>query len=236
MASLAAGALAAGLVWLVFVRGLDLFGVSLGHVTYSWVTAAFAAIGLALANLWDTRSLRRLCAALSIALFLLTGALGINAEFGLNRTVGSVFGVSIERPITLTPATGTSTVASSSGPLWQSWTPPVDMPATGTTGTQVIPSPLSGFSSRPAGIYLPPAALVPNAPELPLVIMLMGQPRDPDPQYVAATLDRDAAQHGGLAPIVIVADQLGDPSADPLCLDTAAYGNAETFLTRDVVN
>jgi len=65
---------------------------------------------------------------------------------------------------------------------------------------------------------------------------MMGQPGDPDPSYVAETLDAMAARNNGLAPIVIVADQLGDPNIDPLCLDTAKYGNAETFLTQDVVN
>ena len=31
-------------------------------------------------------------------------------------------------------------------------------------------------------------------------------------------------------------DRVGDPDQDPLCLDTPNYGNAETFLTKDVVN
>jgi enterochelin esterase-like enzyme len=41
---------------------------------------------------------------------------------------------------------------------------------------------------------------------------------------------------GGLAPIVLVADQIGNPSIDPLCLNTTKYGNAETYITQDVVN
>lgn len=240
-AATAAGALAFGvliavLVWLVSVRVLNLFGVSLGRTTYIWLASDSAACCLAVANLWNSHPLRKVIAAASIVLFLITGTLGINAGYGLKRTLGSLLSISTGQPITLRPLSGSATPDGRLEPLWKTWTPPADMPATGTTGSQVIPNTLSGFSSRPAGIYLPPAALVANAPALPLVVMLMGQPGDPDPQFVADVLNRDAAQHGGLAPIVIVADQLGDPTIDPLCLDTAKYGNAETFLTRDVVN
>jgi enterochelin esterase-like enzyme len=237
----AAGALVSGviiavLVWFVSVRMLNLFGVSLGQTTYIWLASACAGCCLAVANLWNSRRPRKVIAAASIMLFLFTGTLGINAGYGLNRTLGSLLSISTEPPIILTPPTGTATSVGQVEPLWKSWTPPTGMPATGTTGSQIIPNTLSGFSSRPAGIYLPPAALVADAPALPLVVLLMGQPGDPDPQYVAGVLNRDAAKHGGLAPIVIVADQLGDASIDPLCLDTAKYGNAETFLSRDVVN
>ncbi|OIH92446.1 alpha/beta hydrolase-fold protein [Curtobacterium sp. MCBA15_001] len=48
-------------------------------------------------------------------------------------------------------------------------------------------------------------------------------------------LDRFAALHDGLAPIVVVADQLGDPSVDPGCTDSARFGKVETYITRDVV-
>ncbi|MBN9170374.1 MAG: esterase, partial [Microbacterium sp.] len=44
------------------------------------------------------------------------------------------------------------------------------------------------------------------------------------------------AQHEGLAPIIIVADQLGSSDNDPACADSKAYGNAETYIKTDVVN
>ncbi|MDQ0028629.1 hypothetical protein [Arthrobacter bambusae] len=59
-----------------------------------------------------------------------------------------------------------------------------------------------------------------------------GQPGNPDPQFVAAVLDKYATRHHGLAPIVIVADQLADPLVDSLCLDTPVYGNVETFINK----
>ncbi|ERK70976.1 hypothetical protein N136_02673, partial [Leifsonia aquatica ATCC 14665] len=87
---------------------------------------------------------------------------------------------------------------------------------------------------REAGLYLPPAARVAHPPTLPLVVMMMGQPGNPDPEPIAGVLDRFAASHHGLAPIVIVADQLGDPTHDTLCRDTKRFGAVETYITRDV--
>ncbi|WP_241245827.1 alpha/beta hydrolase-fold protein [Microbacterium sp. 4R-513] len=110
------------------------------------------------------------------------------------------------------------------------------MPTQGKVGTQVIPTAQSGFDARPAGLYLPPAALTKDAPDLPLVIMMMGFPGDPDPSYIASVLDGYAAKNNGLAPIVIVADQIGASGNDPACADSAAYGKAETYITKDVVD
>ncbi|WP_399553211.1 alpha/beta hydrolase [uncultured Propionibacterium sp.] len=110
------------------------------------------------------------------------------------------------------------------------------MPDAGTTGYVTIPSTVSGFDARSAGVYLPPAALVEDAPKLPVIIMMMGQPGNPDPTSVAAILDAYAAAHEGIAPIVVLADQLGDPDNDTLCMDTSYYGGVETYVTTDVVN
>lgn len=49
-------------------------------------------------------------------------------------------------------------------------------------------------------------------------------------------MDDYAQHHGGLAPIVIAADQLGDDSHNTLCVDSPVYGKALTYLTKDVVD
>lgn len=228
----AAGIGVAAVTWFVVVTVINAFGMSPGMVSFLWFAATCVAVAIAVANFLRSSTRRKIVAGASAVLFLVAGTLAINASFGLNRTVGALFGVLTESAIALPSASG----AGKNDALYQSWVAPTDLPAAGTTGSQVIPNSASGFTSRPAGIYLPPAALVSNAPALPLVILLMGQPGNPDPSFVAATLDREAAAHGGLAPIVIVADQLGDPAGDPLCLDTPNYGNAETFITTDVVS
>ena len=120
-------------------------------------------------------------------------------------------------------------------PLAATWTPPHDLPAAGRVGTVVIPGTVSGFSARPAGIYLPPAALVADPPPLPVVVFMFGQPGTPDSFLARESLDALARQHHGLAPIVVVADQLGSPNQDTLCLNTPKYGNTETYIDTDVV-
>lgn len=220
------------------VAATNAFGVDLSAITSIWVYLAFSAMCLAIANLWKSRWRRKVVASLSIALFAVAGTVGINADFGLDRTVADLAGVSTEKPIALpkTPPTPVpSQTPRAGGALWANWIPPADLPKVGTVGSVTIPNTLSGFRSRPAGLYLPPAALVKDAPALPLVIMLMGQPGNPDPSFQKTILDAFAARHNGLAPIVLVADQLGSPVKDPLCLDTAKYGKSETFLVGDVV-
>ena len=56
-----------------------------------------------------------------------------------------------------------------------------------------------------------------------------------DVTFIADELDAKAATHSGLAPIVVVADQIADLTHDTLCMDTAKYGKAETYINTDVV-
>lgn len=210
------------------------FGDALPTPVAWWAAATFAAIGVAVANLWNSRRWRKLVAALGIVVFAIAGTIGINAYYGLNPTLGSLFGIVPNNPINVPTPGPTGTPAA--GPLYETFTPPADMPAQGQQGTEVIPATASGFDARPAGIYLPPAALVPDAPQLPVVVMMMGHPGNPDPSAIAEVLDSMAAQNKGLAPIVVVPDQLGPAGNDPACADSAAYGNAETYVTKDVVD
>ncbi|WP_030149006.1 alpha/beta hydrolase [Mycetocola saprophilus] len=232
--TLLGGILGGTAVVLLLERGLNLFGGPIGPEARVWGVAAITAILIALVNLWRSRWWRKLIAALGVVAFALAATVGINAAFGINPTLGAFLHISTEKPIALVSPTKTPTEVS--GPLYQTWKPPADMPAAGETGTQVIPGVISGFKARPAGIYLPPAARVKNAPPLPLVIMMMGQPGDPNPSFIGQVLDAYAAKHQGLAPIVVVADQLGNPNLDTLCLDSTKYGKVETYITRDVMN
>ena len=199
-----------------------------------WGMATLGAIGLAVVNLWRSRWWRKLIAVIGILVFAVAGTIGVNGAYGLDPTVGDLIGVVGGKPIvkpTPHPTDGAPTQ-----PIYQTWKPPADMPKQGETGSQPIPGTVSGFQARDAGIYLPPAALVKNAPALPLMILMMGYPGSPDPRYVSGVANTYAAQHEGLAPIVIVADQLGSSGNDPACADSKAYGNAETYIKTDVVN
>ena len=208
------------------------FGAPLPLFVAWWAMVALGGIGLSIVNLWRSRWWRKVLAILGVLVFAAVGGLGINAAYGLNPTLGSMFGVETDNPVNIPTPQPTQTNA---GPLFSSWTPPADMPEKGTQGTQVIPATVSGFDARPAGIYLPPAAQVTGAPALPLVIMMMGYPGNPDPSYIGAVLDDYASKNKGLAPIVIVADQIGN-GGDPACADSTTFGNAETYIKKDVVD
>ena len=230
-----------GVLALWLVEGVaDVFGPALGWSTRAWVVGCCASLGLAAMN-WRRSTVRRKVGAVAGSLVLLaTSVLGVNALYGLNPTVGSLVGVAtvdqLALPAPLASAgASAATATAAAGPLWQTWTAPAGMPTVGTVGIEVIPSTVSGFTARPAGVYLPPAALTAHPPTLPLVVLLMGQPGNPDPQYIAAVLDRYAAAHQGLAPIVVVADQLGDPTKDTLCLDTTQFGKVDSYINKDVL-
>lgn len=200
---------------------------------WHWAAAALAASGFALGGLVGARAWRRVVSMVAVVVFLLAAVVGINARFGVTPTLGSLFGVAVDAIDLPDDATAT---AAPVAPLYTTWTAPATMPAVGERGSQEIPATASGFDARPAAIYLPPAALVDDPPALPLVVMMMGHPGNPDGTVISDILDGFAAQHAGLAPVVIVADQLGADGNDTACADSTAYGKARTYVTVDVVD
>lgn len=226
---------AIGVILVHLVDRLQMFGPApMPPFVVRWVAGALAASGLALGAFVGARVWRRIVSGVAVVAFLIAATIGVNAGFGLNPTLATLFGVSGYDSLDLPSASPTDTAAPRV-PLAQSFVPPAGMPAKGSRGTQVIPATASGFAARPAGLYLPPAALVANAPALPLVIMMMGHPGNPDPTAISDVLDEFAARNHGLAPIVIVADQVGSANADTACADSATYGRARTYVTQDVV-
>jgi poly(3-hydroxybutyrate) depolymerase len=239
----AAGAAVLSVVLLLLADAQDWFGVVLDAGTWAWSIGTFAAVGLAIGSVVGAPLWRRFVAASAVILVAIAGTVGVNADFGIQPTVASFAGVSLTKKIEIpvatgpapTPAPSASATLLAGGALWANWHAPADMPAKGVTGTVNLPNTVSGFVARPAGLYLPPAALAKDAPLLPLVIMMMGQPGDPDPGWQQDSLDAFAARHNGLAPIVLVADQTRDHATDPMCVDSAKYGNASTYITQDVL-
>ena len=230
-----AGASLAVVLWLVCVRWLDLFGGGLGTATYLWLAVTLAAVAVGVASLSRTGALRRTVAIIAIVSSAAAGTLGINAAFGLNRSIGNLLNIVAENPLPLPTRSATpGTPATRAEPLWKTWSPPADMPAQGRTGTVAIPNSVSGFTARSAGVYLPPAALTAAPPRLPVVLMLMGHPGNPDPVPISQVLDAYAADHRGLAPIVLVADQVGADVKDTGCVDSPV-GRTRTYLTQDVI-
>ena len=200
-----------------------------------WAGGCLAAMGLAITSLWDARTWRRVLAGVTLLLVLASTALGANAMFGIERTIGDVLDISTLEQADQLPAPQPDDDVDE--PLYLHWSPPTDMPKAGEvlqlSGDYAIPS-TAGFVPRDASIYLPPAALVEDPPDLPVVVHMMGKPGAPNPEFVQDALDAMAAKHSGLAPIVIVADQLGDPDQNPGCVDSTAFGGVATYFNEDI--
>jgi enterochelin esterase-like enzyme/uncharacterized membrane protein len=231
-----AGGGVVGLAIFLISSGTEAFGLQLHWVIGAWAVVAFAALALAAVSFRHASAPRRLGNIVVILLVIVAGVIGVNADFGLDPTIATLAGLSTQRVLVIPTTTPPATTTPVAAPLYKTWLPPADLPKVGKLGQVTIPGILSGFKARPAGLYLPPAALVKNPPALPLVIMMMGEPGNPDPIPQATVLDKMAAHNKGLAPIVLVADQLGDPFVDSLCLNTKQHGNVEKYITEDVVN
>lgn len=234
LVGLLAGALI-GVGIVLVINATQAFGGTVPRDTLWWLTGGLAAVGLSIAAFWDSRLWRKLFTLVSIVSIVVAIAFGINAAFGINRTIGDVIGVSTLDDFEPLPSPEPENAADR--PLYETWNPPADMPSKGEvrqlSGEYRIVS-TAGFVPREASIYLPPAALVDTPPVLPVVVHMMGKPGDPNPQFVQDALDEIAAKNKGLAPIVIVADQLGDPDVNPACVDSEAYGGVSTYFNVDI--
>ena len=126
--------------------------------------------------------------------------------------------------------------ASAGSTLEQLWQPPANMPSAGRVVKASTPA-TARFAPRQALIYLPPAYLATPRPELPVLVLLPGDPGAPrdwvDAVQVDDVLDKFAAQHKGLAPVVVMADQQGIAENNPSCLDSP-WGTPQTYLAEDL--
>ena len=228
-----------GLVWW-FVDVRDVFGVGLSPTTQTWVLAGFAGIGLGIANLFASRWWRKAVAVVAIPVFAATAAIGVNNDFGAYRSIGEALGVQQVGSLQRLMHGEHGEVVHGAVDYALSWREPARMPLQGELGQTTIPGTVSHFPARPALVWLPPAALTRTPPVLPVLIVLSGQPGDPMESFgsgrISEVLDQFAATHHGLAPIVVAPDQLSAPGVNPMCVDSAAFGNSATYLTKDVPN
>jgi S-formylglutathione hydrolase FrmB len=208
---------------------LNLFGVTLSIASRVWFGIAVAGFGVGIARLIFSRKRFAAVWAASALVLALVGGLGLNGDLGEFPTVRNALGLGQYSTMALPdPASSVALTG---------WVAPKDLPAAGRVGTVTIPAVTSNFKARPAVVYLPPAALVKNPPRLPVLELLSGQPGQPSDLFVkgalASYLNQLARANHGLAPIVVVPDQLGEPSNNPMCVNSA-LGNSATYVTVDV--
>jgi enterochelin esterase-like enzyme len=244
--------LAAGVV--AFVHWLLIYVFStlpetLPREVLVWFVAAVFALFLGALRLWKLRrpaqsgsaqgrpAWRKRAAATAATLgVILLAAVQINAYFGLNHTVSDVMGTAVARIQPLEAELQRQPAAPAPTAL-SSWRSPEGLAADGVLRKAVIPGTASGFSSREAYIYLPPAYQATPRPALPVLVLFAGQPGSPSDWLTGGALrsrmDRFAQDHAGVAPVVVVVDPNGTASANTLCMDSH-IANADTFLALDV--
>ncbi|PTT68536.1 alpha/beta hydrolase [Arthrobacter sp. HMWF013] len=234
----AALAVAAGLVLLVhwiLIYLTSAFPDELPWQVLSWVFAGVAAFSFLLLRFRPGSWRRR---ALDIVAFLavvLLCALQINAYFGLNKTVSDLTGTALTRIPALEQEL-TRQPGSIARPL-TGWEAAGELPPAGVLRTAYIPATASGLQTRNSFIWLPPAYFAANRPSLPVLVLVPGQPGGPADWLTGGSLqqrmDNFAAQHGGVAPVVVVVDPNGSQSANQLCMDSS-IAKADTYMSVDV--
>ena len=205
-----------------------------------WIAVPVSALVLAVLQ-WRRRQawLRRIVVGLAVVLVLATAAVKANAFYGYRPTLAAALGIPAANQIDLSalPRTEPLVVAPPRQPLSSTWHSPPGMPRTGRISAVAVPGERSGFAAREAWLYLPPAYLGTTRAQLPVLVLIPGQPGGPRDWLLAGRLasimDGFAAAHDGLAPIVIVPDVTGSPMGNTMCLDSR-LGAAETYLAEDV--
>ncbi len=233
--ALAAAAALIFLVHWILIYWASAFPEELPFDVLAWVFPAVAALLLVLLRISAESWRRRLLNGFALLAVVLLAAVQINAYFGLNRTVADLTGTALtripplERELMRQPGSSAQPVAG--------WKAASEIPPNGVLRTASIPGSSSGVKARDSYVYLPPAYFATNRPSLPVLVLVPGQPGGPADWLTGGSLpvrmDSFAAEHGGLAPVVVVVDPNGSQSANGLCMDSA-LAKADTYLSVDV--
>ena len=238
----AAAAAAAALMLLLFFVAESVFhwwDASLPRVLYVYAGLGILAVFLASLRIRGSEAtLGRVLALTAAALALLAVAVTVNTAYAQYPTVASLFNP--PRPADeQVPARDPASAAGLPATTESNWTAPANMPAGGKLYSADIPGSASGYTSNPGLVYLPPAYLAdPAAVNLPVLVLIHGQPGTPNDWLVGGQLlnvmDAFAARHEGLAPVVVMPDASNANNPNwPLCLDSDISSSA-TFLAKDL--
>ncbi|MDN5860995.1 MAG: hypothetical protein L0H84_20510, partial [Pseudonocardia sp.] len=162
---------------------LDLVPEPLPSAVLVWIAVGLGAVALAVGSLFGTTAARKALAIVCGVLVLVTAGSQVNVYFEEYPTVASLAGDDGD-PL----STNDRGVQSRSmdTPVVDRW----EGPATGASSVPSAPIPgtVSGFTGRPARIYLPAAYHSPDPPLLPVLILVAGQPGGPDDWVVSGRL------------------------------------------------
>jgi S-formylglutathione hydrolase FrmB len=219
-------------------RVLRLFPDQLQPSVYGWIATAVLALAVATVSVRrDRRWLPTIASVTAVVLVTACCANQINRFYEAYPAVRDTLGIDNRHQMPFADLPPPAPVHHTARPVEKYWHPRTPAPSHGQLTSTVIPAPVSGFATRPAEIYLPPAYFADPRPVLPVLVLVPGQPGGPRDWLTAgrlpALMDEFASAHRGLAPVVVVADATGSHFANPLCLDSK-LGKAATYLGVDL--
>ncbi len=239
-----AALLLAGLwVWLAIAKP---WPDALPWEIWAWTGGALLGVTLLVVGWRRQRRLVRAVAGVAALCLIVGAADAADTVYRAYPTIATVLQLPPAHQVDVGRLTSSTVAASADGPVkvsrrptLEEWHPPAGMPAHGSVAEAVIPGVRSSFRARPGWVYVPPAYLTGNAPLLPVLVLIGGQPGNPQDWQnggaVADKLDVWANAHSGLAPVVVMPDALGSQFNNPLCMDSA-LGRSDTYLARDLVS
>lgn len=186
---------------------------------------AAACIIFVLLCLVSQRGRRRLLAGASV-LALLAGAGIFNLVFQVNPTIGSFDSSPVAVPMAYTDFEQTSSVPRS-----------VDGDELGALVTVPFAGTASEFPARDALAYVPPGYWTHPEIALPVVVLMPGNPGQPDQWFTSGQADQAAADfaagHDGVAPIVLSVDATASFTGNPVCADGPEF-HVLSYISEDV--
>ncbi|ABY24911.1 integral membrane protein [Renibacterium salmoninarum ATCC 33209] len=221
------------------------WGAPLDWRIYLFVGIGVAALALLVPRMFGSkRWFIKIIAPIALILVVVAVAGQINQVFGGYPTLGSIWGdngVKIE--VQSTPPPDQSLVLTAQTPTVKlaDWVPPADMPAKGKVVRVAIPGTVSGVISGDNYIYIPPAYQVENPANVPVLVLIHGNPGGSidwlQSGQLAQEMDAYAAANKGIAPLVVMPDVSANYSSPnwPLCMDSN-LSKGGTFLAVDVPN
>ncbi len=195
---------------------------------YVWLGVACLVAGLVAAGWHRAHWPRRIAGLVAVVLAVVSAGSAANQTFAYYPTFARLFGQNAGHFMDNAQLTAMRDEVARSGKL----------PDHGATLSVPIPGTNLRFTPRPAYVWVPPAWFARTQPQLPVIELLHGVPGDPSDWTRAAYADTTALafaeQHHGVAPILVMPDSNGSFDADSECVNTAVFGQVETYLTQTV--
>ena len=168
-------------------------------------------------KIWSILSL-----SLFVAFGLAAGADYVNTQFAYYDTAADLLGI---------PTYPTADGAVASGP-------DVEAHPDGAVVSIKVPDTASHFGTFDAKVWLPPQYFTDGRTHFPVVFLMAGNPGENTDWLTsagAATTGLAVAKSG--KPVILVMPTVlqNRATGDSLCVDTASQGNAETYITKDVL-